>query len=100
MIVACEAATYIGVDIRGATVVIQGFGNVGSVSAKLLAEAGAKIIGITDWMGGVYNLKGLDISKLIEHVAKNRTVVARSARCVGWLSTREWSTRSIGTWRC
>jgi glutamate dehydrogenase (NAD(P)+) len=55
-------------------VAIQGFGNVGSTSARLLAENGARIVGVTDWKGGIYNSKGLDVEKLTAHVARHRSV--------------------------
>src|ERR1700676_4659716 len=55
MIVTRESAKHVGFDIKGATVGIQGFGNVGSVSAELLAEIGAKVVAVSDWKGGVYN---------------------------------------------
>jgi glutamate dehydrogenase (NAD(P)+) len=74
MIVTRESARHVGLDIKGATVAIQGFGNVGSVSADLLARIGARVVGVTDWKGGVYNRQGLDIPKLIEYVAEHRTV--------------------------
>jgi glutamate dehydrogenase (NAD(P)+) len=74
MICARESARHLGFDIRGATVAIQGFGNVGMISAQLLSEAGAKIVGITDWKGGVYNPNGLDVPKLIECAAQHKTV--------------------------
>jgi glutamate dehydrogenase (NAD(P)+) len=75
MIAAREAAKHIGFPIRGATVAVQGFGNVGSVSAELLSrEMGATIVAVTDWKGGVYNAKGLDVPKLIEYVAQHKTV--------------------------
>jgi glutamate dehydrogenase (NAD(P)+) len=73
-IVARESARHLGFSIAGATVAIQGFGNVGSISAQLLAELGAKIVAVADWKGGVYNAKGLDVARLTEHVAKTRTV--------------------------
>src|ERR687889_1870197 len=61
MIAARESAKHVGFNIKGATVAVQGFGNVGSVSADLLArDAGAVITGVADWKGGVYNAKGLD----------------------------------------
>jgi glutamate dehydrogenase/leucine dehydrogenase len=41
---------------------VQGFGNVGSVSADLLNQNGAKIVAVTDWKGGVHNDKGLDVT--------------------------------------
>ncbi len=74
MIAARESARHVGFDIKGATVAIQGFGNVGSVSADLLARIGARVVGVTDWKGGVYNRSGLDIQKLVEHVAEHRSV--------------------------
>src|SRR4051794_27278839 len=74
MIVTREAAKHLGFDIKGATVAIQGFGNVGSVSAELLAGIGARIVAVTDWKGGVHNDKGLDLGKLAEHVAQHKTV--------------------------
>jgi glutamate dehydrogenase (NAD(P)+) len=74
MIVTREAAKHLGLDIKGATVAVQGFGNVGSVSADLLSKIGAKIVAITDWKGGVYNEKGLDIPKLLEYAREKKTV--------------------------
>jgi glutamate dehydrogenase (NAD(P)+) len=74
MIVTREAAKHLGFDIKGASVAIQGFGNVGSVSAELLAGAGANIVAVTDWKGGVYNRTGLDIASLKAHTAEHKTV--------------------------
>jgi glutamate dehydrogenase (NAD(P)+) len=74
MIVTREAARHLGLNIQGATVAVQGFGNVGSVSAQLLAGIGAKIVAVTDWKGGVINQSGLDIPKLLEYAAKHKTV--------------------------
>ena len=73
-IVARESAKHVGFGIPGATVAIQGFGNVGSISATLLAQAGAKVVAITDWKGGVHNPAGLDIGKLLDYVKQQRTV--------------------------
>jgi glutamate dehydrogenase (NAD(P)+) len=78
MIVTREAAKHIGVDIAGATVAVQGFGNVGSVSAELLAKAGARIVAVTDWKGGVYNEKGLDIAQLLTWAREHKTVAGFS----------------------
>jgi len=75
MIATRESAKHVGFDIKGATVALQGFGNVGSISAELLAGVGAKIVAVVDWKGGVHNAKGLDIPKLIAHVAQNKSVV-------------------------
>ncbi len=74
MIVTREAARHLGFDVRGATVAVQGFGNVGSVSAHLLQQIGAKIVAITDWKGGVYDPKGLDVAALIEYAREHTTI--------------------------
>ena len=78
MIVTREAAKHLGFDITGATIAIQGFGNVGSVSAELLAAIGAKIVAVTDWKGGVYNDKGLDVAALVAHAREHKTVAGFS----------------------
>jgi glutamate dehydrogenase (NAD(P)+) len=59
-----EACKDQGIQLRGATVAIQGFGNVGGVAARLLSDAGANVIAISDADGGLYNPKGLDIEEL------------------------------------
>jgi glutamate dehydrogenase (NAD(P)+) len=74
MIVTREAAKHLGVDIKGATVAVQGFGNVGSVSADLLSKLGAKIVAVSDWKGGVYNANGLDIAKMLDYAKQHRTI--------------------------
>ncbi|MEX2227739.1 MAG: Glu/Leu/Phe/Val dehydrogenase [Dehalococcoidia bacterium] len=57
-----EACRHRDVALEGATVAVQGFGNVGSVSARLLHEAGAKVVAISDTNGAIYDPAGLDIS--------------------------------------
>jgi glutamate dehydrogenase (NAD(P)+) len=74
MIVTREAAKHLGVDLKGASIAIQGFGNVGSVSADLLARAGARIVAVTDWKGGVYNDKGLDIPRMLDFSREHKTI--------------------------
>src|SRR5262245_17392088 len=74
MIVTREAAQHRGLDIKGARVALQGFGNVGSVSAELLAGIGAKIVAVTDWKGGVHNAAGLNVPQLLEHARTRKTV--------------------------
>lgn len=64
----------LGQDLKGKTVALQGFGNVGSFTAKFLYERGATIIAITDVRGGCANPKGLDIPKLIEYAKTNNGV--------------------------
>jgi glutamate dehydrogenase (NAD(P)+) len=74
MIVTREAARHLGFSLKGATVAVQGFGNVGSVSADLLAKEGAKIVAVTDWKGGVYNKNGLDITGMLEFSREHKTI--------------------------
>jgi glutamate dehydrogenase (NAD(P)+) len=75
MIAARESAIHVGLNIKGAKVAVQGFGNVGSISAELLAsQVGATIVAVTDWKGGLYNAKGLDIPALLDYVKQHKTV--------------------------
>ena len=69
-----EATKRLGLPFEGARVVIQGFGNVGSVSATLLHQAGVKVVAVSDMFGGIYNPNGLDIPALIAHVAETKSV--------------------------
>jgi glutamate dehydrogenase (NAD(P)+) len=80
MIITRESARHLGLDLRGARIAVQGFGNVGSVAADLLADMGAKIVGVTDWKGGVYNPGGLDIKRMMAHNAEHRTIVGFDAQ--------------------
>ncbi len=68
---AIAAAKRIGLDLHGARVVVQGFGNVGSIAAKLIAEAGATVVAVSDVTGGYYNPKGLDIPAMIRYNRSN-----------------------------
>ncbi|MFJ7637040.1 Glu/Leu/Phe/Val family dehydrogenase [Peribacillus sp. NPDC097264] len=61
-----EAAKKRGIDIKGARVVIQGFGNAGSFLAKFMHDAGAKVIGISDAYGALHDPDGLDIDYLLD----------------------------------
>jgi glutamate dehydrogenase (NAD(P)+) len=56
---------------EGTRVVVQGFGNVGSITAQQLHRFGAKIIGISDFTGGIHNPQGLDVNKLIDHTTQH-----------------------------
>jgi len=58
--------------VEGKRVVIQGFGNVGSFTAKFLHEAGAKVIAIAEYGGGFYNPQGLDIPSLFKHAVEDK----------------------------
>ena len=70
-----RATDTIGLDMSKCTAVVQGFGNVGSVAALSLARYGARVIGVSDAFGGIYNAKGLDLFALEKHVADKKTVV-------------------------
>jgi glutamate dehydrogenase (NAD(P)+) len=70
-----RAMDTIGLEMTNATAVVQGFGNVGSVTAFSLAKYGVRIVAVSDVNGGVHNTQGLDLWKLQEHVARRRTVV-------------------------
>jgi len=62
------------IPIQQATVVIQGFGNVGGETAQALHRWGARIIGLSDYTGGIFNPKGIDPKKALEHIAAARTL--------------------------
>jgi glutamate dehydrogenase (NAD(P)+) len=75
MIVCDEAMKKFNRSRESTRVVIQGFGNVGSNAAKLMADAGYKIIGIGEYNGGLYNAHGIDIDDLLEYRDRNRGIV-------------------------
>ncbi|MCZ6486023.1 MAG: Glu/Leu/Phe/Val dehydrogenase, partial [Acidobacteria bacterium] len=62
-------------QVEGATVVVQGFGNAGSIAAELFAEAGACVIGVSDSRGGIHLPKGLDTAAVLEHKKRTGSVV-------------------------
>jgi glutamate dehydrogenase (NAD(P)+) len=74
-VVCVEALRYLNMPVEGCRIVIQGFGNVGSNAAHLLAETGCKIIGIAEYDGGLYNAGGIDISALTEYRQRNGSIV-------------------------
>lgn len=63
-----RAISKLGMNKAGCRVIIQGFGNVGSMAARLMHEAGYKIIGLADIHGGLFNDKGFDVSKVVDWV--------------------------------
>jgi len=67
-----------GIPLNGAKAVIQGFGNVGSHTARFLAQEGCKVIAVSDSQGGVYEPKGLDIERAVQHVKDRGSVVGFS----------------------
>ncbi|PWT90158.1 MAG: amino acid dehydrogenase [Acidobacteria bacterium] len=72
MICIQQAAKLLNWNLKGMSIVVQGFGNVGSVSADLLQKIGCKIVGVSDIQSGLYNPNGLDIPSVIDYVKKNR----------------------------
>ena len=81
-IVTREAARHVGMRLDKATVVVQGFGNVGSVSAEMLARMGCRVIAVSDVTGGYYNRQGLDILAMLQYVraSPNRSLVGYEQR--------------------
>lgn len=75
MIVTLQALKRLGLDPASTRVVIQGFGNVGGMAAKLMARAGMKIIALIELEGAVYNPKGLDIERLMEHRKESGSIL-------------------------
>ena len=69
-----ETAMVFDVDLSSSSCVIQGFGNVGTYAAKFLTEMGAKIIGVSDVSGGLFDDSGLDIPALIDYAKENRVI--------------------------
>jgi glutamate dehydrogenase (NAD(P)+) len=69
-----EAAKHLGIDLTKCTAVVQGFGNVGSVAVKELANIGVKVIGVSDRTGGFVDTKGLPVDKLLEVADKNHSL--------------------------
>ncbi len=72
MIVTREALRRLRMPVEGTRVVVQGFGNVGSVAAQLMEQQGMKVIAVSDKSGGIYNPKGLKIRELVQHVRQHR----------------------------
>jgi glutamate dehydrogenase (NAD(P)+) len=75
MIVTLQALEYLGMPVEGTTIVVQGFGNVGGMAAKLMSERGFKIISVIEADGAVRNENGLDIPGLMEHRRKTGSVL-------------------------
>jgi glutamate dehydrogenase (NAD(P)+) len=74
MLVTREAMQHLGLAMKGATVAVQGFGNVGSIAAKLLVEEGCKVVAISDRTGAFHNAKGIDIAAATAWAAKHRSL--------------------------
>ncbi len=72
MIVTREALKKLGMPIKGARVVVQGFGNVGSIAAQLLEAEGARIVAVSDKSGGLHNQAGLDVNDVLAWVREKK----------------------------
>src|SRR5690349_17941642 len=73
-VVCDEALKLLEMPVEGCRVIVQGFGNVGSNAARLLADRGYTVIGIAEYDGGLYNSNGIDIHALVEYRKRTRTV--------------------------
>jgi len=88
-----EAAKKIGLRLKGARVVIQGFGNAGTFSAEYLEKMGAKVIAVSDSKGSIINTKGLDSKKVLDYKNKHGSVV-------GYPGSKKISTEQLLTTSC
>jgi glutamate dehydrogenase/leucine dehydrogenase len=70
-----ETAKKLGIDLKKATAVVQGYGNVGSNAARLLYESRVKIVAVSDSKGGIYCMDGLDPSEVLKHKEKTGSVI-------------------------
>ncbi|MCV2362391.1 Glu/Leu/Phe/Val dehydrogenase [Paucibacter sp. DJ1R-11] len=73
-----EAMRRLNIDMEGARVAVQGFGNVGSIAAKLFAASGARIVAVQDHTGTILNERGFDMQNLLDHVAQTGGVAGFS----------------------
>lgn len=74
MLVTREALAHLNLPMQGATVAVQGFGNVGSIAARLMAREGCKIVAISDRFGAFHNAAGIDVDAAIAHVQQHRSL--------------------------
>jgi len=86
--VTLEALRHLDVDIQNTTVAIQGFGNVGSHTARIMQETGARVIAVSDVNGGIHNPNGLNIPELLTRY-KTKGQSLRDAKLGDWLSNDE-----------
>jgi len=70
-----EACQQLKKPLRGATAAVQGFGNAGSIAARLLHDDGAKVVAVSDSKGGLYSSRGLDIPRVLEHKDQTGSVI-------------------------
>ncbi|MBN2469403.1 MAG: Glu/Leu/Phe/Val dehydrogenase [Anaerolineae bacterium] len=75
MITTLRALKHLGIPVKGARVVVQGFGNVGAVAAYLLQDMGATVIAASDVSGGLYNPDGIDAHDLLDYAKANTNLI-------------------------
>src|SRR5207342_2793875 len=69
-----EAAAHLGMDLTRARVAVQGFGNAGSIAARLITDEGSTVVAVSDSTGGIHKADGLDIAKVVAWKAEHGTV--------------------------
>jgi len=69
-----EAARHLGIELKKARVAVQGFGNAGSIAARLIAEEGSTVVAVSDSTGGIHNPAGLEIAKVVAWKQEHGTV--------------------------
>jgi len=67
-----QAGNHLGKDLSKSSALVQGFGNVGLVTARELGRLGVKVVGVSDRSGGIYNPKGLPIDRVVKHKQRNK----------------------------
>ena len=73
-LVALDQMEEMGIDPKGARILVQGFGNVGSIAAQMFVERGCKIVGISDVSGGYYNENGIDVHGAIAYAQEHHSL--------------------------
>lgn len=93
-VIATEAVKTYGMQLKGARVAIQGFGNVGGTAARLFQEAGAKVIAIYDQTGIVYDERGLDIKALLQYAHEHGNGVKGAPGATTLKPSEFWSLKT------
>ncbi len=87
--VTLEAMRHLGLDVHKASVVIQGFGNVGSHTARIMQESGVRVIAVSDKSGALYNRKGLDIPELLKQYRVDGHQTFSDIKMGDWITNEE-----------
>lgn len=89
-----EAATKLNMDLKTCTAAVQGFGNVGSITARSLSRMGVKIVAVSDVNGGLENKKGIDIDALIQYTKGNKGTI------IGFPGAKPYNKEKILGYKC